>query len=98
MGVFSEAQDRVFGLTPLAECLLEDRMRKQVYYLCKQFELSFAPAFDYSFRSARKVRLQAHRTARHFTDLYERLSFFIPPGTGDPDLYGGIHFEEGALL
>lgn len=80
------------------DILLEDLIRVQVFYLIKNFEMKLAPEFTYDFKSPRKLRIRAQRTAKHFTDLYERISFYVPPGVGDPDLYGGIHFEQGALL
>ena len=53
VGIFTETQDRVFGLTPLAECLLTDRMRPLIrMFLSDWHDLAWG-ALDYTVRTGK---------------------------------------------
>ena len=53
VGVFTETQERVFGLTPLAECLLADRMRPLIRMFLSDWHDQAWGALDYTVRTGK---------------------------------------------
>jgi len=53
VGVFNETQDRVFGLTPLAECLLADRMRPLIRMFLADWHDQAWEALDHTVRTGK---------------------------------------------
>jgi hypothetical protein len=53
VGIFTETQARVFGLTPLAECLLADRMRPLIRMFLSDWHEKAWSALDYTVRTGK---------------------------------------------